>query len=68
MCPDNFEVVCNSLCLPSCDFTPHSNGVTIGYRIWSSSFYILSLIGGVITLVACFLKREKMLVVVAVLQ
>ena len=66
MCPDNFDVVCNSLCLPSCDFTPHSNGVAIAYRIWSSSFYILSLIGGVITLVACFSKREKMLVVVAV--
>ena len=62
ICPDNFEIVCNSLCLPSCDFTPHSNDVTTAYRIWSSSFLIFSLIGGVITLIASFLKREKMLV------
>ena len=64
LCPDNFEVVCNSLCLPSCDLIPHSNGVTTAYRVWSSCFLILLLTGGVITLVACFLKRKKMLVVV----
>ena len=66
MCPDNFETVCNSLCLPSCGFTVHSDAVTIVYRVLLSFSFIFLLIGGVITLIASVIKREKMLVVIVV--
>ena len=65
MCPDNFEVACNSLCLPSCDFIVHSDTDVVVYRVLLSLFFIFSLIGGVITLVASVIKREKMLVAIA---
>ena len=64
-CPDNFEVVCNSLCLPSCDFIVHSDTDVVVYRVLLSFFFIIGLIGGVITLIASVIKREKMLVAIA---
>ena len=64
VCPDNFEIVCNSLCLPSCDYSPISNSNAIVFRVWSTLFSVLSMVGGIITLIMCYVKREKMLVVV----
>ena len=61
-CPDNFEIACNLLCLPSCDFTPYSSDNTIAFKVWSFFFLIASFIGGVITLIASFFNRDKMLV------
>ena len=64
MCPDNFEIVCNSFCLPSCNYNPTGNNNGNVFRVWQSLFSIFTLIGGMITLIMCFVKREKMLVVV----
>ena len=64
MCPDNFEIVCNSFCLPSCNYNPTGNNNDNVFRVWLSSFSIFALIGGMITLIMCFVKREKMSVVV----
>ena len=59
-CPDNFEFACDSLCLPSCDFTPYSSDSTIAFRVWSFFFFVISLIGGGITLIASCFNRHKM--------
>ena len=62
-CPDNFVVFCGSLCQPMCTEFSLSlfNAVTItANKAIHIILYFISIIGGVITLIACYFHREKM--------
>ena len=62
-CPDISEVFCGSLCLPSChEITLLRDGVYTAFRVWFTVFYFVSLIGGVIAIIASIVYREKMYV------
>ena len=62
-CPDNFGVFCGSLCQPLC--AEFSLSFFDAATITTSKavhiiLYFISIIGGVITLIACYFHREKM--------
>ena len=60
-CPDISEVFCGSLCLPSChEMAVFKDGVYTAFRVWFIVLYFVSLIGGVITIIASIVYREKM--------
>ena len=58
-CPDMFEVFCGSLCLPSCQRISLLR-VDVVYRVWFTIVYVVNLIGGVITVIASIVYRQKM--------
>ena len=63
MCPDNYGIFCDSVCLPLCsEVSPLDDGITTATRVWTIFFYTFAIIGGVVTLIACFLNRKNMYV------
>ena len=62
-CPDLFEVFCGSLCLPSCQqITLLRDGANTAFRVWFTILYVVNVIGGVITIIASIVYRQKMYV------
>ena len=60
-CPEQFNVFCNSFCLPTCpDFFQFSQVATVANYVLLIVFELLGIISGVITLIACLFNREKM--------
>lgn len=60
-CPDQFNVFCDSVCLPSCeDFSQYSDDATLASYVLVFVFQLIGLISGVITLIACLFNRKKM--------
>jgi len=59
-CPNNFGVFCDFLCLPLCSDSPHKDGITAAYNIFSIALYLISIAGGIITLIVSVIKRKKM--------
>ena len=62
-CPDNFGVFCDSLCQPLCaEFSVSLfNAATItANKAIHIILYLISIFGGVITLIACYFHRKKM--------
>ena len=60
-CPDQFNVFCDSFCLPSCpDFSQYSEVANVTNYAVMVTFELIGLISGVITLVACLFNRKKM--------
>ena len=59
-CPDDFGVFCG-LCLPICGETlQYTDSVVTAYDVWLIVMLVISLIGGVITLIASIVKRATM--------
>ena len=60
-CPDHFAVFCDSVCLPVCgDYAPFKREDSNIYYILVSIWGTIGLIGGVVTLVACYHNRHKL--------
>ena len=55
-CPDEFAIFCDSVCLPVCGEYASLNSGFIFISIWG----IVALIGGVVTLIACYCNRHKL--------
>lgn len=63
-CPDNFGVSCDSLCLPLCGaFSLFNNTVIVIYIVLNILLFTISIVAGVITLIACYFHRDKMCVI-----
>jgi len=58
-CPDKFREFCGSVCLPVCG-EPLAGDVVDVFKISIVVFYIISLTGGVITLIVSIIKRKTM--------
>ena len=64
-CPDDFGVFCGSICQPLCDeISIFNDAATAAYKILNITFHTMSLIGGVITFLACCLRKKKMYVTI----
>ena len=60
-CPDDFGVYCGSLCQPLCgEISIYNDTATTVYEVLNIIFHSLSLIAGVVTLLACYLCKRKM--------
>ena len=60
-CPDQFNVFCDSVCLPSCpEFSQYSEVANVTNYALMVVFELIGLISGVITLIACLFNRKKM--------
>ena len=60
-CPDDFGVFCGSLCQPLCDeISIFNDTATTVYEVLIIIFHTLSLIAGIVTLLACCLRKWKM--------
>ena len=60
-CPSQFDVFCGSVCLPVCEkYSQISRDATIASNALIIMFIITGIIGGFITLIACFFNRDKM--------
>ena len=62
-CPDNFGVFCGSLCQPLCaelSLSVFNAATTTANTVVHIILYFISIIDGVITLIACYFHREKM--------
>ena len=60
-CPDDFAVFCGSICQPLCSqISLFNDAVTTANKILSIMLHGMSILCGIITLVACFCRREKM--------
>ena len=60
-CPDQFNVYCDSVCLPSCkDFSQFSHDATVAAFALTIVFQLVGIISGVITLIGCLFNRKKM--------
>ena len=60
-CSDQFDVFCGSLCLPLCsEFSQISHNAAVTANALTILFEVIGLIGGVITLIACFFNRKTM--------
>jgi len=60
-CSDQFGIFCDSICLPLCgEYNPFRKESTSSYHIPISVWGIISLIGGVVTLIACYYNRHKL--------
>ena len=56
-CPDEFAIFCDSICLPVCgEYASLNSNEFIFISIWG----IIDLIGGVVTLIACYCNRHKL--------
>ena len=61
ICPDDFGVYCGSLCQPLCgEISIYNDTATTVYEVLNIIFHSLSLIAGVVTLLACCLRKRKM--------
>ena len=60
-CPDQFNLYCDSVCLPSCeDFSQFSHEATVVSYALIITFQLTGVISGVITLIGCLFNRKKM--------
>jgi len=64
-CSDQFDVFNGSLCLPLClplcsEFSQISRNAAVTANALTILFEVIGLIGGVITLIACFFNRKTM--------
>ena len=60
-CPDDFEVFCGSLCQPVCDeISIFNDTATTVYEVLNIILHTLSLIAGIVTLLACCIYKKKM--------
>lgn len=60
-CPDQFDLYCDSVCLPSCeDFSQFSDEATVVSYALIITFQLTGVISGVITLIGCLFNRKKM--------
>lgn len=60
-CADEFGIFCGSLCQPLCgEISLFNDAATVIYRVMNIILHTLSLIGGVVTLLACCLHKRKM--------
>ena len=59
-CPEDFGVFCGSLCQPLCaEISLFNNAATIAYEVLNIILHTMSVIAGVVTLIACFVHRRK---------
>ena len=62
-CPDDFGVFCGSICQPLCDeISIFNDAATDAYEVLNIILHSMSLIGGVVTFLACCLRKRKMYV------
>ena len=60
-CSDQFAIFCDSICLPLCaKYSPFSKEQDNTIYIFASIWLITCLIGGIVTLVACWFNRDKL--------
>jgi len=60
-CPDEFNVYCGSICLPSCkEFYQISSNAITAANVATITSICLGLLGGVFTLIMSILNRRKM--------
>ena len=60
-CPDDFDVFCDSVCVPVCgEYIPHGNEGSNVHYIFVSIWGTVGLIGGIVTLIACYYNRHKL--------
>ncbi|XP_065907492.1 uncharacterized protein [Dysidea avara] len=60
-CPDDFGVLCGSICQPLCaEFSLYNDVATTVYAVLDILFNCTSIITGIITMVACIYERKKM--------
>ena len=60
-CPDDFGIFCGSLCQPLCaDISLFDDTATIAYIVLNIVLHTASIITGVVTILACFVRRTKM--------
>ena len=60
-CPDDFGIFCGSLCQPLCaDISLFDDAATVTYEVLNIILHTTSIIAGVITIIACFMRRTKM--------
>ena len=60
-CPDDFGIFCGSLCQPLCaDISLFDDAATITYEVLNIILHTTSIIAGVVTILACFVRRTKM--------
>lgn len=61
ICPDHYGTFCDSLCLPQCSqFSRFDDRFTSALKVCTISFFSFAIMGGVVSLIACFLTRKKM--------
>ena len=60
-CPNQFNAFCGSVCLPVCEeYSQVPQDAAVAFDVLTAMFIIIDLIGGLVTLAACFCNREKM--------
>ena len=62
-CPNDFDVFCNTFCLPVCGETSpqmYSDSIINFYHVWAILMVVISLTGGIVVFIAVYLKRETM--------
>ena len=60
-CPNNFDVFCDTFCLPVCgEASPYSDSITSFHNVWSILMFAISVAGGTVAFIAFYLKRETM--------
>lgn len=61
ICPEEFDIYCNSFCLPSCKrFSQLSKKSVIISNYVIIALIVISLLEGVFTLIVCILNRKTM--------
>ena len=60
-CPDDFGVLCGSICQPLCaEFSLYNDAATTAYAVLNALFQCTSILTGLITIVASIYDRKKM--------
>ena len=60
-CPNNFDVFCDTFCLPVCgEASPYSDSTTDFYHVWAILMVVISLTGAITAFICFYLKRETM--------
>ena len=60
-CPDDFGVLCGSVCQPLCaEISLFNDAATTAYEVLNIIFHSMSVVSGFGTLVACIYDRKKM--------
>ena len=61
-CPSDYDHFCGSTCLPVCDghYLLTENSLSLAFYVLAIITATISLIGGVITLIACYYNQHKM--------
>ena len=60
-CPNDYDVFCNTLCLPVCgDISPFSDTINHFTFFWSGMVNLISGIGKLVDIVAFYFKRKTM--------